>query len=114
MIHELYIIQIDRNLHGNISYRNRLSNKLHRSGLNLKYENSFRENSNKLKFSDGHIVTWVSDSICCSHTCRLCSICQHSYWCNCYDYAIKSLICTHIHTVASSKIDKNIRSMVEK
>ena len=114
MVHELYIIQVDKNDYGSISYRNKLSNKFHRNALNEKESNLLSCDENSFKFNDGSIVTIGSRNICCNHVCRLCGICQHSYWCSCYNYSIKTLICKHIHSVAYREGSKIFNTQIQE
>lgn len=114
MIHELYIIQIEKNIYGSMSYRNRLSNKLHRNAVKTKSELLYIRDGNSFEFNDGSIATIVSKDICCGHVCGLCSICYHSFWCSCYEYSIKSLICMHVHYIAYSQTNPEFKILKEK
>lgn len=101
MIHELFIKQIHSNIHGSVSSRNASSHKIHRL-VSKQVQNIIYSTSacGVYSFEDGNVVNLNNKNICCSYVCRLCAICIHCYWCTCYDNAIKTLICKHIHNVA--------------
>ena len=47
-----------------------------------------------------HCVRRISSSVCtCLLRCPSCMACVHSFDCTCFDYAIRGVVCTHIHAV---------------
>jgi len=45
-------------------------------------------------------VRRVDSSVCkCLLRCSLCAACVHSFKCTCLDYAIRGVVCVHIHAV---------------
>ena len=113
MICERYIMQVDNNLYDGLSYRNRLTMKIHRYTLTDYFIKSLNiDKDGKYKFSNNQVATFFSKNICCSHICRICSICEHSYWCTCYEYFIKSIICKHIHSIASVQINSKFTNTI--
>lgn len=45
-------------------------------------------------------VRRVDSSVCkCLLRCSLCAACVHSFTCTCLDYAIRGVVCVHIHAV---------------
>ena len=49
-------------------------------------------------------VTRVDSSVCkCLLRCSLCAACVHSFKCTCLDYAIRRVVCVHIHAVNSAE-----------
>ena len=114
MVDELLITQNHNNFFGSTSYRNSITNKIHRKAVNDANGLFFKINGNKFEFNDGHTVTFVSNNICCSHICRICFICHHSFWCDCYDYAVKSVICVHIHKIASTSPKREFINSINK
>jgi len=41
------------------------------------------------------------DSLLCPLSCHSCSICIHTFMCNCVDFGLRNTICKHIHAVVS-------------
>ncbi len=48
-----------------------------------------------------YLVQRISSSLCsCLLQCSSCMACIHSFDCTCLDYAIRGVVCTHIHAVS--------------
>lgn len=51
-----------------------------------------------------HLVRRISSSLCtCLMQCSSCMACVHSFDCTCLDYAIRAVVCTHIHAVSMAE-----------
>ena len=51
-----------------------------------------------------HCVRRISSSVCtCLLRCSSCMACVHSFDCTCLDYAIRGVVCTHIHAVSMAE-----------
>ena len=63
---------------------------------------------------ESYSVTKADDLPHCKNLCPLmcveCSICVHSFTCNCSDGGLRNTICKHIHFVAQTFCDRRITS----
>lgn len=79
-----------------------------------------RENQWEVLSSDEegktHKVQQVSSDACtCSIKCPLCSACTHTFNCTCMDFAIRGVVCQHIHaaSITGQRDGKYVEAIIE-
>ena len=91
---------------GKATQRQRDNNKRHKQAESIPAKSIIREDAGSWQVQSAteknnvYLVKRVGSSVCtCLLRCPLCAACTHSYKCTCLDYAVRNLVCCHIHAV---------------
>lgn len=91
---------------GKVTIRQRESTKRHRQAESMPSKLVSRQDAESWQVQSMndqakiYQVTRVDSSVCkCLLRCSLCAACVHSFKCTCLDYAIRWVVCVHIHAV---------------
>ena len=95
---------------GKATQRQRDNNKRHKQAESIPAKSIIREDAGSWQVQSAteknkvYLVKRVGSSVCtCLLRCPLCAACTHSYKCTCLDYAVRNLVCCHIHAVNLAK-----------
>ena len=61
-----------------------------------------------------HVQRTSSESCPCSLRCQACHACVHTFQCSCLDFAVRGLLCIHIHAVNITKPQGHITEMPDE
>ena len=91
---------------GKVTIRQRESTKRHKQAESMPSELVSRQDAESWQVQSMtdktkiYYVRRADSSLCkCLLRCSLCAACVHSFTCTCLDYAIRGVVCVHIHAV---------------